>query len=48
MSQEPDLEELLRDDIMQLMMRSARVTGDELRRQLAAVTRRSRQGKSED
>lgn len=48
MPQEPDLDDLLRDDIMQLMLRSARVTGDELRQQLAAVVRRPRQGKSED
>ena len=39
MTNEPDLEDLLRDDIMAPVLRSAHVTPDDLRRQLAAVVR---------
>lgn len=41
MAHEPDLEELLRDDIMEPVMRSARVTRDDLRRQMSCVARRA-------
>ena len=42
MTNEPDLEDLLRDDIMAPVLRSAHVTADDLRRQLAAVVRGAR------
>jgi hypothetical protein len=41
MTNEPDLEDLLRDDIMEPVLRSAHVTADDLRRQLAAAVRGS-------
>ncbi len=37
MTNEPDLEDLLRDDIMKPVLRSAHVTADDLRRQLTAA-----------
>lgn len=37
---EPDLEELLRDEIMEPVMRSAHVTRDDLRRQLSDLAQR--------
>jgi hypothetical protein len=37
MTNEPNLEDLLRDDIMASVMRSAHVTPDDLRRQLTAA-----------
>lgn len=40
MTCEPDLEELLRDDIMEPVMRSAHVTRDDLRRQLSDLAQR--------
>jgi hypothetical protein len=40
MGYEPDLEELLDDDIMEPVLRSAHVTRDDLRRQLSRVARR--------
>jgi len=39
MKNETDLEDLLRDDIMAPVLRSAHLTPDDLRRQLAAVVR---------
>ena len=42
MANEPDLEELLDDEIKEPVMRSAHVTRDELRRQLASIARRVR------
>ena len=39
MTNEPDLEDLLRDDIMAKVLRSAHVTPDDLRHQLAAALR---------
>ena len=42
MANEPDLEELLDDEIMEPVMRSAHVTRDELRRQLSGIARRVR------
>ncbi|HEY1506499.1 MAG TPA: hypothetical protein VGF92_19510 [Stellaceae bacterium] len=39
MTNEPDLEDLLSDDIMAPVLRSAHVTPDDLRRQLAAAVR---------
>lgn len=39
MINEPNLEDLLRDDIMAPVLRSAHVTPDDLRRQLAAAVR---------
>ncbi|HEY3920045.1 MAG TPA: hypothetical protein VGL83_19800 [Stellaceae bacterium] len=39
MAREPDLEELLHDDIMEPVMRSAHVTREDLRRQLQAIAR---------
>ena len=39
MRNEPDLEDLLLDDIMAPVLRSAHVTPDDLRRQLAAALR---------
>lgn len=39
MTNEPNLEDLLRDDIMAPVLRSAHVTPDDLRRQLAAAVR---------
>ena len=41
MTNEPDLEDLLRDDIMAPVLRSAGVTPDDLRRQLAAAVLRA-------
>lgn len=41
MTNEPDLDDLLRDDIMAPVLRSAHVTPDDLRRQLAAAVRGS-------
>ena len=41
MTNEPDLEDLLRDEIMAPVLRSAHVTADDLRRQLAAAVRAS-------
>lgn len=41
MAHEPDLEELLRDDIMEPVMRSARVTRDDLRRQISCIAQRT-------
>jgi hypothetical protein len=47
MANEPDLEELLRDeDIMEPVMRSARVTADDLRR-LSGFARQARSRKHE-
>jgi hypothetical protein len=40
MGHEPDLEDLLDDDIMDPVLRSAHVTRDDLRRQLSRVARR--------
>jgi hypothetical protein len=40
MTCEPDLEELLRDDIMEPVMRSAHVTREDLRRQLSDLAQR--------
>ncbi len=40
MTGEPSLKELLADDIMAPVMRSAGVSGDELRRSLADLARR--------
>jgi hypothetical protein len=45
MTNEPDLEDLLRDDIMAPVLRSARVTADDLRRQLTAAVRGAALGK---
>ncbi|HLI22706.1 MAG TPA: hypothetical protein VKV32_16410 [Stellaceae bacterium] len=48
MSCEPDLEDLLCDDIMEPVMRSAHVTRDDLRRQLSDLAQRHRTaGKAE-
>jgi hypothetical protein len=44
MTNEPNLEDLLRDDIMTPVLRSANVTPDELRRQLLAAVRRASRG----
>jgi hypothetical protein len=41
MAHEPDLEDLLRDDIMEPVMRSARVTRDDLRRQMSGLAQRA-------
>jgi len=48
MTNEPDLEELLRDDIMAPVLRSAHVTPDDLRRQLAAAMRGASLGEDRD
>jgi hypothetical protein len=48
MTNEPDLEDLLRDDIMTPVLRSAQVTPDDLRRQLAAAIRGAAIGKDRD
>ena len=48
MTNEPDLEDLLRDDLMKPVLRSAHVTADELRRQLVAAVRGSDLGKVRD
>lgn len=48
MTNEPDLEDLLRDDIMAPVLRSAHVTADDLRRQLAAAMRSAALGKDRD
>ena len=48
MTNEPNLEDLLRDDIMAPVLRSAHVTPDDLRRQLAATVRGSAIGKDRD
>lgn len=48
MTNEPDLEDLLRDDIMVPVLRSAHVTPDDLRRQLAAIVRGSANSKDRD
>ena len=48
MTHEPDLEDLLRDDIMAPVLRNAHVTPDDLRRQLAAVARGTSLGKDRD
>jgi hypothetical protein len=48
MTNEPNLEDLLRDDIMAPVLRSAHVTPDDLRRQLAAAVRGSSLGKDGD
>ena len=45
MTNEPDLEDLLRDEIMVPVLRSAHVTPDDLRRQLAAAVRGASLGK---
>ena len=42
MTNEPNLEDLLRDDIMAPVLRSAHVTPDDLRRQLVAAVRAAR------
>lgn len=39
---EPDLDELLADEIMEPIMRSARIGRDQLRRQLSAIALRIR------
>ncbi len=48
MTNEPNLEDLLRDDIMAPVLRSAHVTADDLRRQLTAAVRSSSLGKGRD
>jgi hypothetical protein len=48
MTNEPNLEDLLRDDIMTPVLRSAHVTPDDLRRQLAAAVRGAAIGKDRD
>jgi hypothetical protein len=48
MTNEPNLEDLLRDDIMAPVLRSAHVTPDELRRQLLALVRRASPGTDRD
>lgn len=48
MTNEPNLEDLLRDDIMAPVLRSAHVTPDDLRRQLAAAVRGSAIDKDRD
>jgi hypothetical protein len=48
MTNEPNLEDLLRDDIMAPVLRSAHVTADDLRRQLTAAVRGSSLGKDCD
>jgi hypothetical protein len=48
MTNEPNLEDLLRDDIMAPVLRSAHVTADDLRRQLKAAVRGSSLGKDCD
>jgi hypothetical protein len=45
MTNEPNLEDLLRDDIMAPVLRSAHVTADDVRRQLTAAVRGSSLGK---
>ena len=45
MTTEPNLEDLLRDDIMAPVLRSANVTPDDLRRQLTAAVRGASLGK---
>ncbi|HEV8016089.1 MAG TPA: hypothetical protein VGP48_11175 [Stellaceae bacterium] len=47
MPNEPDLEELLRDDIMASVMRSAHVTADDLR-QLATIAYHARSHQGSD
>ena len=44
MTKEPDLEDLLRDEMMAPVMRSARVTAEDLR-QLAALAQQARAGR---
>jgi hypothetical protein len=44
MTREPNLEDLLRDEIMESVMRSARVTPEDLR-QLAVLAQQARAGK---
>lgn len=41
MAHEPNLEDLLRDDIMEPVMRSAHVTRDDLRRQMSGIAQRT-------
>jgi len=48
MLNEPNLEDLLRDDLMKPVLRSAHVTAEDLRRQLAAAVRGSVLGKGRD
>lgn len=49
MPHEPDLEELLRDDdVMEPVMRSARVTRDDLRRQLSGIARPAQPARPSD
>jgi hypothetical protein len=48
MTNEPNLEDLLRDDIMAPVLRSAHVTADDLRRQLKAAVRGASLGKDRD
>ncbi len=48
MTNEPNLEDLLRDDIMAPVLRSAHVTPDDLRRQLVAAVRGAARGKDRD
>jgi hypothetical protein len=48
MTNEPSLEDLLRDDIMAPVLRSAHVTPDDLRRQLTAAVRGASLGKDRD
>ena len=48
MTNEPNLEDLLRDDIMAPVLRSANVTPDDLRRQLAAAVHGASLGKDRD
>ena len=43
MGHEPDLEDLLDDEIMEPVLRSAHVTRDDLRRQLSRVAQRDLQ-----
>lgn len=45
---EPDLEDLLRDEIMEPVMRSAHVTRDDLRRQLSDIAHRGRTAGTSD
>ena len=46
MSGEPDLEELLGDDVMDSVVRSAGVSHDELRRQMSDMGHRLARGKA--
>lgn len=48
MTNEPNLEDLLRDDIMAPVLRSAHVTPDDLRLQLAAAVRGASIGQERD